>query len=81
MLLTPKEKETAILVAQGYKDHEIATKLGVSRRRVCEIVSSIKKKWEIQSRVNIGILVFKLGWIQIPEKTKRILLKDYKCQS
>ncbi len=76
MLLTPREKETAILVAQGYKDHEIAAKLGISRRRVCEIVSSIKKKWKIHSRVKIGIIVYRLGWIKISESTKKLLSQN-----
>ncbi|TVX93161.1 response regulator transcription factor [Paenibacillus agilis] len=61
--LTQKEKEVAILIAKGFKDVEISKKLFVSRRRVGEIIASIKGKCQITSRVQIGILVYQLGWL------------------
>ncbi|WP_124727341.1 response regulator transcription factor [Staphylospora marina] len=64
MKLTAREREVALLVACGYTDTEIAEELGVSRRRICEIVSSIKFKWKTRSRVEIGIIVYYLGWIK-----------------
>ncbi|MCQ4087447.1 LuxR C-terminal-related transcriptional regulator [Saccharibacillus sp. JS10] len=66
MHLSEKEKEVAILVAEGMKDVEIAQTLFISRRRVGEIIFSIKDKWEIASRVQIGILACHLGWICPP---------------
>ncbi|WP_109999228.1 MULTISPECIES: LuxR C-terminal-related transcriptional regulator [Paenibacillus] len=66
MHLSEKEKEVAILVAQGMKDIEIAQSLFISRRRVGEIIFSIKVKWEIISRVQIGILACHLGWVCPP---------------
>lgn len=66
MILTPREQEVAILIGKGYKDQEIDEELGVSRRRVCQIVSSIKEKWDVQSRVEIGVLAYQFGWISVP---------------
>ncbi|OWA35268.1 hypothetical protein B9G55_11445 [Saccharibacillus sp. O16] len=66
MHLSEKEKEVAILVAEGMKDVEIAQTLFISRRRVGEIIFSIKDKWEIASRVQIGILACHLGWVCPP---------------
>ncbi|WP_036737551.1 response regulator transcription factor [Paenibacillus zanthoxyli] len=67
MYLSEKEKEVAILIAQGMKDVEIAQKLYISRRRVGEIIFRIKDKWGIFSRVEIGILVYHFGWIFPPQ--------------
>lgn len=65
--LSEKEKTVAILIAKGYKDVEIAKTLYISRRRVGEIVASIKFKCKISSRVKIGILVYHMGWLKIDE--------------
>ncbi|WP_376766982.1 response regulator transcription factor [Paenibacillus agri] len=67
MDLSEKEKEVAILIAQGMKDIDIAQKLYISRRRVGEIIFRIKEKWGILSRVEIGILAYHFGWIIPPE--------------
>ena len=67
-LLSEREKEVAILVARGKKDVEIARALFISRRRVGEIIFQIKEKWAINSRVEIGIGVFYLGWLQVKDE-------------
>lgn len=66
MSLSNREKEVAILIAHGMKDVEIAHKLYISRRRVGEIIFTIKEKWGITSRVEIGILAYHFGWIKPP---------------
>ncbi|MBZ3765993.1 response regulator transcription factor [Bacillus cereus] len=65
--LCDQEKKVAILIAHGYKDVEIAQKLFVSRRRVGVIISSIKLKCKISSRVQIGILAYHRGWLEFEE--------------
>jgi DNA-binding NarL/FixJ family response regulator len=60
-ILSDREREVAILVAEGLKDVEISKELFISRRRVGEIISSIKKKLNITSRVHIGIAAYSLG--------------------
>ncbi|PFK33245.1 helix-turn-helix transcriptional regulator [Bacillus cereus] len=63
--LSAKEKEVAILVSKGMKDKEIAQTLYISRRRVGEIIASIKEKWRIHHRVEIGIRAYYYGFITI----------------
>ncbi|MGR5995982.1 response regulator transcription factor [Bacillus cereus] len=62
-VLSGREKEVAVLIARGLKDVEIARELFISRRRVGELVASIKRKLEIHSRVQIGIVAYFLGLI------------------
>ncbi|MDQ0216375.1 NarL family two-component system response regulator LiaR [Oikeobacillus pervagus] len=62
-LLSEREIEVATLVAEGLKDIEISRKLFISRRRVGEIIFSIKKKLNITSRVQIGIAAYSFGLI------------------
>ncbi|SMD92464.1 Bacterial regulatory proteins, luxR family [Bacillus mobilis] len=64
-ILSEKEKEVAILVSKGMKDKDIAKTLYISRRRVGEIIATIKDKWNIHHRVEIGIWVYYHGWITI----------------
>nr|WP_025692767.1 LuxR family transcriptional regulator [Paenibacillus zanthoxyli] len=66
--LSPKERKVAILIAQGLKDIEISRYFDISMRRTGEIVASIKHKWDIQTRVQIGILVYHFGWIFLTDK-------------
>lgn len=63
--LSDREIEVAILVAKGLKDIEISQALFISRRRVGEIIYSIKNKLNVRSRVHIGILTYHLGLIEI----------------
>lgn len=65
--LSPREKEVALLIARGYKDEEISRTLYISRRRVGEIVYAIKDKWQVRSRVEIGVMVYHLGWLVLDE--------------
>ncbi|MNY13480.1 Bacterial regulatory protein, luxR family [compost metagenome] len=65
--LSEREKEVAILIAKGHTDVEIAQQLFISRRRVGEIIFTIKLKYHVSSRVTIGIVVYHLGWLNINE--------------
>ncbi|MBM7606637.1 NarL family two-component system response regulator LiaR [Metabacillus crassostreae] len=62
--LSQREIEVAALVAKGMKDVEISKMLFISRRRVGEIIASIKQKFNIQSRVQIGILAYQRGLVE-----------------
>ncbi len=68
--LSEREKEVAILIAKGYTNQEIAEKLYVSRRRIVDIVISIKKKWQVKTRVEIGIICYHLGYIELKQDVK-----------
>lgn len=65
--LSTREREVAVLVAKGKKDVEIAKLLFISRRRVGELIFNIKEKWDITSRVEIGIGVYHFGWLHSQE--------------
>ena len=64
VVLTSKELEVALLISQGLKDYEIANRLKVSRRRVCEIVHSLKNKYNVENRVGIGVTTYLLGLLK-----------------
>lgn len=70
--LSNKEEEIVKLVARGYKDKEISQKLHISRRRVGEIIYNIKSKWNVASRVELGIITYHLNLISI-----RDILEDF----
>lgn len=65
--LSSREKEVAILIAKGYKNYEIAEKLYISRRRIVDIIISIKNKWQVKTRVEIGIICYHLGYIELKQ--------------
>ena len=65
-MLTERELEVAIYVAQGLTDAEISSKIYVSPRRISTIINHIKEKWHINSRVELGILVYHYGFIDAP---------------
>ncbi|MGR5966554.1 response regulator transcription factor [Bacillus cereus] len=65
-MLTERELEVAIYVAKGYTDAEISQKIYVTPRRISAIINHIKEKWHINSRVELGILVYHYGFIDAP---------------
>ncbi|ACK97810.1 LuxR C-terminal-related transcriptional regulator [Bacillus thuringiensis] len=65
-ILTERELEVAIYVAKGYTDAEISRKIYVTPRRISTIINHIKEKWHINSRVELGILVYHYGFIDAP---------------
>ncbi|MBE5106416.1 response regulator transcription factor [Bacillus thuringiensis] len=65
-MLTERELEVAIYVAKGLTDAEISRKIYVSSRRISTIINHIKEKWHINSRVELGILVYHYGFIDAP---------------
>lgn len=62
--LSKRETEIAGMVALGLTNKEIALTLRISQRRVGEIVSNIKQKWSIESRVEIGVISYHLKIIE-----------------
>ncbi len=78
--LTPEEKEVAIMIAKGLEDKEIAKRLFISKRFACKHVQSIKKKWNVTSRVSIGIIVSYLGWYDYSKEEEEII-SSYKLMA
>ncbi|MFC4077337.1 response regulator transcription factor [Salinithrix halophila] len=75
--LTPMERKVAIQIAKGKTNAEIADHLFISQRRVGQLISSIKRKWQVHSRVLIGMMALHLGWatLAIHPRTVEVLEK------
>lgn len=58
--LSDREKEVAVLVSKGYSNLEIAAKLDISERTVKAHISSIFKKTNTDSRLQLALLVKEL---------------------
>jgi non-specific serine/threonine protein kinase len=52
--LTPREQETALLVARGLTNRQISTKLSISERTAGNHVAKILKKLGLRSRAQIA---------------------------
>jgi len=60
-VLTPREKEVALLVSKGERNHTIADHLDISQNTVKLHISSIFEKLNIKSRVALAILFSKVS--------------------
>ena len=65
-MLTERELEVAIYVAKGFTDVEISKKIYLTPRTISTIINHIKEKSHINSRVELGILVYHYGFIDAP---------------
>lgn len=57
--LTQRQQQVAGLVAEGYQVKEIAGELGVSVRRIEQIISRIAKVWELDPKRSYRIQIAK----------------------
>jgi len=62
-MLTVREKEIAILVAQGLGNMEIAEQLSISETTVRNHISNILGKLELRSCRQLSAFVWKRGWL------------------
>lgn len=58
MKLSPKEIKVLTLVAKGYVDKEIGTRLNISERTVQTHLTRIMLKLNARNRVNAAVLFF-----------------------
>ena len=61
--LTPREQEVLLLVARGYKRHEIAEKLGISVGTVGIHINNTYRKLEVTSNIEAVARASKIGLI------------------
>jgi DNA-binding NarL/FixJ family response regulator len=61
--LSPRELEVLALVADGYRDHEIAARLFVSPHTVANHVKRILEKLETPSRAAAVARALRAGWL------------------
>ncbi|MDB6168455.1 MAG: hypothetical protein JWM88_1319 [Verrucomicrobia bacterium] len=55
--LPPKEREVALLLAEGLSDHEISRRLGKSRYTVKTQLRSVYRKLEVKNRTQLVLLL------------------------
>ncbi|MBX6765345.1 MAG: response regulator transcription factor, partial [Rubrobacteraceae bacterium] len=65
-LLTPRQREVALLVAQGLANRQIASELGISENTVANHVAAIIRRLDVPARSGIA------AWVagQNPRETK-----------
>lgn len=63
-MLTPRQKEIAILIAEGLRNPQIATKLKLSEKTVKAHRTAIYKILDVQGAALVTRYVIRAGWIQ-----------------
>lgn len=61
--LTPRERETLMLIGKGYKLPEVATALGVTRASAATYIKTIYRKLAISSRAEAALVASRLGLV------------------
>jgi DNA-binding NarL/FixJ family response regulator len=56
--LTPREREVATLIGNGYSNEQIARALAISRNTVRQHVANISRKLGLRSRPQIAVWAF-----------------------
>ncbi|AVF20581.1 LuxR C-terminal-related transcriptional regulator [Paenibacillus larvae] len=69
--LSERETKLLCLLACGYNDKEIAHQLFISRRRVGEIISNLKQKLDVSTRVGLGIIAYHLHLIELQDMKRK----------
>lgn len=62
-VLTPREKEITVLLAEGMSNRDIAMRLSLSERTVKNHIQHILKKLNLKSRVHAAVYAVEHGWI------------------
>jgi NarL family two-component system response regulator LiaR len=70
-LLTRREKDVLLLVAQGFSNQEIAGQLVISDRTVRNHVSSILSKLRLTNRTQAALYAFQEGLVELIDRQVR----------
>lgn len=62
--LSPRERETLVLIAKGYRLAEVATALGVTRNTAAGYVKNVYRKLEISCRAEAALTASRLGLVR-----------------
>jgi DNA-binding NarL/FixJ family response regulator len=66
--LTPREKETALLVALGHSNRSIAKELFLSEKTVRNHITHILRKLQFKRRTQLICYAWRMGWISNNEQ-------------
>ncbi|MDE2148277.1 MAG: response regulator transcription factor [Gammaproteobacteria bacterium] len=61
--LTPRERETLVLIAKGYRLPEVSANLGVTRNTAAGLIKSIYRKLKVSSRAEAALEAARMGLI------------------
>ncbi len=62
-VLSQRDKEVLLLIADGLSDREIAAKLNLSPKTINFRVEEMKRKLEAKTRVQVVAMALRQGWI------------------
>ena len=63
-ILTPREKEVLLLVAEGMTNKDIAVELSLSESTVKIHIQHVLKKLNLKGRVQAAVYAMEQGWIK-----------------
>lgn len=61
--LSPRERETLVLIAKGYRLNEVAESLGVTRNTAAGYIKSVYRKLAVSSRAEATLAALRLGLV------------------
>ena len=61
--LSPRERETLILIAKGYRLNEVAQALGITRNTAAGYIKNVYRKLEVTSRAEAALAAARLGLV------------------
>lgn len=61
--LSPRERETLILIAKGYRLNEVAESLGITRNTAAGYIKNVYRKLEVTSRAEAALAASRLGLV------------------
>lgn len=61
--LSPREKETLVLIAKGYRLNEVAQSLGITRNTAAGYIKNVYRKLEVTSRAEAALAAARLGLV------------------
>ncbi|MES1944627.1 LuxR family two component transcriptional regulator [Salinisphaera sp. PC39] len=62
--LSPRERETLVLIAKGYRLNEVADCLGVTRNTAAGYIKSVYRKLQVSSRAEAALAAARMGLVR-----------------
>ncbi|MAA74952.1 MAG: DNA-binding response regulator [Salinisphaeraceae bacterium] len=63
--LSPRETETLLLIAKGYRLNEVADSMGVTRNTAAGYIKNVYRKLEISSRAEAALAASRMGLVRL----------------
>lgn len=66
-VLSPRERDVVVLIAQGLANSDIATRLGIGEKTVKTHVSNVLSKLGVTDRTQAAVFAWRHGWVEGPK--------------